>query len=93
PFGMVILEALNQGCEVLAFEGGGPDDLARSFPKAVQTVSREPGSLAEALNAWHERGARPTVEHSGQVRNMLESTYSEAPAADRWERLLAATAA
>ena len=40
PFGTVVLEAVSHGCRVIAFDGGGPSDMAKDFPGVVELVPR-----------------------------------------------------
>ena len=74
PFGMVILEALASGCRVLAYEGGGPDDLARVVSPLRPDRSPPPWRLADALREWWADGG-PAQSASGyaQTRRLLAS--------------------
>jgi glycosyltransferase involved in cell wall biosynthesis len=89
PFGTVMLEALAHGCRVIAFEGGGPSDVAIDFPGAVRTVKRDTGSLASALVTWWDEGgtALSTLE-SAQALDTLESHYSPEAGAASWRTIV-----
>jgi glycosyltransferase involved in cell wall biosynthesis len=93
PFGTVILEAVAYGCPIIAFEGGGPSDLARDFPGVVELVPRDTDSLSAALAAWWERGgAALNTEESAQARRTLESHYSPEAGAASWRTIVSALA-
>jgi glycosyltransferase involved in cell wall biosynthesis len=93
PFGTVILEALAYGCRIIAFEGGGPSDLARDFPGVVELVPRDTGRLSAALAAWWERGgAALTTEESLRAHGTLESRYSPEAGAASWQTIVSALA-
>ena len=60
PFGNVILEGLASGARVIAFPGGGVDDLAPLFPGSVEVVDarhRRAGRGARALVGGGRPGA------------------------------------
>lgn len=86
PFGNVILEALQAGCDVIAFEGGGPDDLSRAFPGSVTTVARDTESLSIALKRWW--ASHPSDPEPGRHTGTLERHYSEDAAVAAWRELL-----
>jgi glycosyltransferase involved in cell wall biosynthesis len=89
PFGTVILEAIGYGCRVIAFEGGGPSDMAKDFPGIVELVSRDGSSLAIALAAWWNRGE--TTLSAGDIarsRSTLESRYSPEAGAASWQTVI-----
>jgi glycosyltransferase involved in cell wall biosynthesis len=89
PFGTVILEAIGHGCRVIAFDGGGPSDLAKSFPGIVELAPRDRSALAAALAGWWDRGgAALSVEESSQARRTLESHYSPEAGAASWQTVL-----
>jgi len=91
PFGMVILEAISHGCRVVAFEGGGPSDLAESFPGAVKLVPRDTGDLARALTEWWDTGGTALSSHASVcARRTLESDYSPRAGAAAWRAILGA---
>ncbi len=89
PFGNVILEGVASGARVLAFPGGGVDDLAPLFPEAVTVVPRDVAALAEALSDWARSGARPldAAEHSRALETVRRRFTGHA-AAPRWRRVL-----
>jgi glycosyltransferase involved in cell wall biosynthesis len=93
PFGNVVLEALVSGCRVVAFEGGGPSDLQRCFPHAVETVPRATGHLSDALFKWWKAGAlgqsRADVARTSSI---IERDFSERRADDQWAGILHAVA-
>ena len=91
PFGMVILEAISHGCRVIAFEGGGPSDLAESFPGVVKLVPRDTDHLARALAEWWDTGGTAlSTDASVRARRTLESGYSPRAAAAAWRAILSA---
>ena len=89
PFGNVILEALASGCRVLAFGGGGVDDLAPRFPGALQVVERGLEPLATALRDWWQNGCRAQspAEWTASLA-VLETDYTSNAASGKWEELL-----
>jgi glycosyltransferase involved in cell wall biosynthesis len=89
PFGMVVLEALARGCKVLAFPGGGPDDLAEPFGHALDVVPRSAGGLAGGLRAWWEAGggAQSAAEHA-RTLELLRSGWSYEATRPRWDAVL-----
>src|SRR5205823_6518240 len=91
PFGNVILEALAAGCPVLAFGGGGPDDLAQRFPKWVRVVPRSVDALADGLRDWWVTGT-PGDGPFADVERELQHGFSEDAAMTAFERLLEAIA-
>jgi len=93
PFGTVILEAIGHGCRVIAFEGGGPSDLATRFPGIVELAPRSSSGLSKALSGWWDSGgsALSPAEYS-QARQTLESCYSPKAGAASWETVLDAIA-
>jgi glycosyltransferase involved in cell wall biosynthesis len=89
PFGTVILEAVSHGCRVIAFEGGGPADMAAHFPGIVELVSRDGAALATALAEWWARGGPAlSTDERAQVRHTLESHYSPEAGAASWQKVL-----
>jgi glycosyltransferase involved in cell wall biosynthesis len=89
PFGMVILEALAYGCRVLAFEGGGPSDLAGFFPGAVQAIARSTQNLAEALAAWAGEGrADLSATQRADVWRGLDLHYSPEARTEAWQTII-----
>lgn len=93
PFGTVVLEAIAHGCRVIAFDGGGPTDMAENFPGIVELVKRNGTGLASALAAWWDRGGRAlSAAESAQARRTLESLYSPEAGAASWQTIVAALA-
>ena len=91
PFGMVILEALAHGCRVLAFEGGGPSDVAPDFPQAVKTIRRDIDCLAGALADWWSEGGRAlSSDELRQVWRALDRHYSPEVRATTWKKIVEA---
>lgn len=91
PFGTVVLEAIGYGCRVIAFDGGGPSDMAESFPGIVELVPRNRSALAAALVAWWDKGGTAlTVEESSQARRTLESHYSPEAGSVSWQMVVEA---
>jgi glycosyltransferase involved in cell wall biosynthesis len=89
PFGNVLLEALAMGCRVIAFNGGGPDDLRDKFPRALQVVSREGDSLAAALRDWWTSGGKPQSRADRDpILNTLVEHYGPERGTRDWESLL-----
>lgn len=90
PFGLVLLEGLAAGCTIIAFEGGGPDDLASAFPGVVRTVRRDVSSLAEALAGWWDAGghSQTSSQHHATLE-MLHERFSPTGAQTSWRRILA----
>jgi glycosyltransferase involved in cell wall biosynthesis len=89
PFGTVVLEAIAHGCRVVAFEGGGPSDMARDFPHILELAPRTTGGLAAALVAWWDMGgAGLSVAESSQARGTLESYYSPQAGAAAWRKAI-----
>jgi glycosyltransferase involved in cell wall biosynthesis len=89
PFGTVILEAISHGCRVIAFDGGGPTDLAKGFPGIVQLAPRDESGLATALAAWwDEGGSGLSAEESLRARRTLESHYSPEAGAASWQTII-----
>ena len=89
PFGNVILEGLACGARVIAFPGGGVDDLAPAFPEALEVVDRGLESLASALERWWSAGgeAQPPALHAATLATLRER-FTAAAVAPRWERIL-----
>jgi glycosyltransferase involved in cell wall biosynthesis len=86
PFGTVVLEAIAHGCRVIAFDGGGPSDMAKDFPGVVELVQRGKGPLADALTAWWDAGGKPlSAEESSDAHQTLESQYSPEAGAASWQ--------
>jgi hypothetical protein len=93
PFGTVILEAVAHGCRVIAFDGGGPSDMAKDFPGVVEPVARDGSGLTRALTAWWETGgAALSAGESLQARRTLESHYSPEAGATSWRTIVDALA-
>lgn len=89
PFGTVVLEAIAHGCRVIAFEGGGPTDMAKDFPGVVELASRREGRLASALTTWWDRGDRAlSTTEIQRTRDTLESRYSPEAGADAWRAII-----
>jgi glycosyltransferase involved in cell wall biosynthesis len=89
PFGNVILEALAAGARVIAFPGGGVDDIAPHFPDSVQVVQRSRGALAEALRQWWlEGGEAQTEEELARSRETIRREFTQDAVTPRWERLI-----
>lgn len=89
PFGMVILEALAHGCRVLAFPGGGPDDLVTDFPGRLTLVPRSQDALAAALRRWWSAGGRPqTPEELSRTTATLVDRYSASRASERMKAII-----
>jgi glycosyltransferase involved in cell wall biosynthesis len=89
PFGMVMLEALAYGCRVLAFEGGGPSDVAIDFPNAVTTVKRDTRTLAAALTIWWEHGGSALTEDElSDAWRTLDLCYSPEIRAESWQAII-----
>jgi glycosyltransferase involved in cell wall biosynthesis len=89
PFGMVMLEALAYGCRVLAFEGGGPSDVAVDFPDAVKVIKRDRLILAEELaNWWRLGGVALTGGELGDTWDTLYRRYSPEIRAESWQRIV-----
>jgi glycosyltransferase involved in cell wall biosynthesis len=93
PFGMIMLEALAYGCRVLAFEGGGPSDLAVDFPNVVKTVKRDTQALARALAIWWKNGglALTGIERADAWK-ILDLRYSPEIRAENWHAIIDAVA-
>lgn len=90
PFGYVLLESLALGARVMAFPGGGPDDMAANFPGTIELVPRWTRSLADALAAWWANGGGgQTDEQHARSLATIEERYSERSAARAWRELLA----
>jgi len=89
PFGNVVLEALASGCRVIAFPGGGIDDLAPRFPGVLEVVPRGVEPLANALRRWHHAGgpAQSSVEQR-QTRDKIAADFTAPAARERWRDLL-----
>jgi glycosyltransferase involved in cell wall biosynthesis len=90
PFGNVVLEALSLGCRVIAFEGGGPSDMAREFGSALRVIPRSSAALATELGAWSARGAGPQdpAEYDF-TRGVLTTRYGRRRGRDGWRSLMA----
>lgn len=94
PFGMVILEALSYGCRVIAFPGGGPDDLALPFAHALTVTPRSERLLSAALLNWTARGGRGQTEPEVELSHRLVTErWSPASASTAWERVIHAVCA
>jgi glycosyltransferase involved in cell wall biosynthesis len=89
PFGMVVLEALSRGCRVLAFPGGGPDDLAVPFAHALTVVPRTAQDLAVGLGAWWDAGGgAQTADEAVRTLTLLAEGWSARATLPRWDALL-----
>jgi glycosyltransferase involved in cell wall biosynthesis len=89
PFGNVILEGLASGARVLAFEGGGVDDLAPLFDSALTVVPRGISQLASALTEWAQEGARAqSIEEHRAALATLRERFTAAAAKPRWRAVL-----
>lgn len=94
PFGTVVLEAIRYGCRVIAFDQGGPSDMAKDFPEALELVSREGHELAAALAGWWDRGGSAlSAEEFSDARRTLERHYSPEAGAESWRTVVEAVAA
>jgi glycosyltransferase involved in cell wall biosynthesis len=86
PFGTVVLEAIAHGCRVIAFDGGGPTDMAEDFPGVLELVSRGGAGLAVALAAWWDGGGSAlSSQEASEARRTLESRYSPEAGAASWQ--------
>lgn len=93
PFGLVLLEALAAGCMVIAFEGGGPDDLAAAFPDSLRLVKRDTSALAAAIKTWRNEGCQSqSAEQHKATLEVLRTRFSPAAAQSSWASILAAIA-
>jgi glycosyltransferase involved in cell wall biosynthesis len=89
PFGTVVLEAIAHGCRVLAFDGGGPSDMANDLPGTLELVSRGGPGLATALSAWWDQGGTGlSAEVASQAHSALESRYSPEAGAAAWRNVI-----
>ena len=89
PFGNVILEGLASGARVIAFPGGGVDDLAPLFPASVEVVPRERDALAAALARWWREGAKPqSADEHDAVLETLHQHFSVEAVAPRWAAVI-----
>jgi hypothetical protein len=74
---------------VLAFEGGGVDDLAPLFGSALTVVPRGISQLASALTEWAQEGARAqSIEEHRAALEMLRERFTAAAAGPRWRAVL-----
>jgi len=89
PFGNVIVEALASGARVLAFPGGGVDDLAPLFGGALEVVERDPRALSAALARWSDEGsaAQASAERE-RVLATLRARFTAEAAAPCWREVL-----
>lgn len=88
PFGNVILEALASGCRVMAFPGGGPDDLAPLFPAALDVIPRDTVSLAEAMRRWWQAGGHPqSPETHRRTTSLLREMFSAESGRAGWQEI------
>jgi glycosyltransferase involved in cell wall biosynthesis len=89
PFGNVVLEALACGARVIAFPGGGIDDLAPAFHGALEVVDRSLDGLAGALARWWSAGgpAQDAAVHAA-TRETLRQRFSATAVAPRWKLML-----
>lgn len=89
PFGNVVLEALSCGARVLAFPGGGIDDLAPRFGDPLMVVPRTVADLARGLGDWFASGgggqSRRELSHTDDV---IARHYTAEAAAPRWQAVL-----
>jgi glycosyltransferase involved in cell wall biosynthesis len=89
PFGTIILEAIAYGCRVIAFDGGGPTDMAQNFPGIVKLTPRDGPGLANALAEWWARGGPAlSADETVAARKTLESHYSPEAGAASWKLAL-----
>jgi glycosyltransferase involved in cell wall biosynthesis len=89
PFGNVLLEGLAAGCRVIAFEGGGPSDLAQVFPDAVEVTPRSTDALAAGLRRWHESGGGGlTSAEWDRTGDVLREQFGSRRAAHEWRGVL-----
>jgi glycosyltransferase involved in cell wall biosynthesis len=89
PFGMVVLEALARGCRVLAFPGGGPDDLAGPFAHALSVVPRSAEDLGAGLQRWwRDGGTAQGTEEAVRTLTLLRDGWSHSATLPRWDALL-----
>lgn len=93
PFGNVILEGLASGARVIAFPGGGADDVAPIFEGAMEVVSRDTDELARALRRWWDAGGAPqSPEEHQRTRAGLREHFSAEAAAPRWREIVSTLA-
>lgn len=91
PFGMVVLEALAEGAQVVAYEGGGPTELQARFGNAIVLAQRDVAALAGAIADWVGRGAQGLGGAAAQdARAVIDREYSESRAVTDWVRVLEA---
>jgi glycosyltransferase involved in cell wall biosynthesis len=89
PFGNVILEGLAGGARVLAFPGGGVDDLAPAFPGALHVVDRGLDGLSAGLERWwREGGGGQPPELYERTLATLRERFSADAAAPRWREVV-----
>jgi glycosyltransferase involved in cell wall biosynthesis len=89
PFGTVVLEAIAHGCRVLAFDGGGPSDMASDFPGTLELASRGGPGLAIALSTWWDQGGTGlSAEMLSQAHRELELRYSPEAGAAAWRTVI-----
>jgi len=89
PFGNVILEAIAGGARVIAFPGGGVDDLAPLFPGVLRVVPRDTRALADALADWAATGApaQTPAQFAISTRTIKEHFTTES-AMERWRTIM-----
>jgi glycosyltransferase involved in cell wall biosynthesis len=89
PFGLVLLEALASGCKVMAFDGGGPSDLALIYPHALELVPRSTDALANALDGWWQAGGHAQSETELELtRAAMMQHHSPEAGSAAWKALL-----
>lgn len=89
PFGMVVLEALARGCRVVAFPGGGPDDLAEPFAHALSVVPRSAEDLGVGLQRWwRDGGTAQSPDEMVRTLTLLRDGWSHSATLPRWDALL-----
>lgn len=89
PFGRVLLEGLSLGSRVLAFRGGGPDDIASVASHAVELVPRTRTELSAALTRWWSDGGHSqSPAECMRTQAVLRANFSLCAVSGLWSNLL-----
>jgi len=85
-FGKTVIEAMSCGTPVVAFSGGGPDDIIEHCVDGYLAQAFRPDALAEGI-AWCLRATAGGIDLGGRARKKVQATFDIDIVATRYRSL------